>query len=222
MLNSIMAVLVQVLDLMRLRAGPQDMPGDRGSLAVAAALYVVAGTGQLLVLESLAQAVSLILLTTVLLAIYTAGLLLWRNVPNRFRQTATALFATGTLFTVIMIAPNLAMAPYLKAMRVNAANAPPTATQTTGSASSASPAQDTPDKTNANQSGNSSAGMATGAGEPLSASVAWAFLLFAAVGVWRLLVFGHIYRQALDMSRWMGVAAAIGFELFLLVVFAAV
>lgn len=40
-------------------------------------------------------------------------------------------------------------------------------------------------------------------------------LAYLVVGVWGLVAFGHIYRHALGVNMWVGVAAALGFEMVL-------
>lgn len=216
-----MAALGPIFELMRLRAGPQDMAGDRTTLFVAVAIYVVAGASQLFMLKSAPEAVSLALLTAVLLAIYTAALLLWRNTPNRFRQTATALFASGAIFSVIMLGPDIAMAPYLEKAQ-NAAEAeqstnqkpPTTAINTTSDANGVADSNKRQSESSSNASGNPS--------DNLPMPSLWALVFVMAIGVWRLMVFSNIYRQALDVSRWLGLAATLGFEFFLLAVFTVV
>lgn len=47
-------------------------------------------------------------------------------------------------------------------------------------------------------------------------------LAYIVIGIWGLVVFGHIYRHALDVNLWLGVAAALGFELVLFFAFAAI
>lgn len=44
-------------------------------------------------------------------------------------------------------------------------------------------------------------------------------LAYLVVGLWGLAIYSHIYRQALDMPLAIGVAATIGFELLLMLVF---
>ncbi|GEM_PF-1337638 len=214
-----MAFLAPILDLLRLRSGPQDMPGDRTTLTLAVALYMIAGIAQLVVLESLVEALALVLLTTILLAIYTAALLLWRGTPNRFRQTATALFFCGTVFTLIMIGPDMAMAPYLHALRNQAEQGASTPTQT----ASQSPQKPRSKAQNAarrnTRSGTAQSSQANAGQSGMPALSGWAFILFMVIGLWRLFVFSHIYQQALDTTRWLGLATAVGFELFLFVVF---
>lgn len=44
-------------------------------------------------------------------------------------------------------------------------------------------------------------------------------LAYAAIGIWGLVVFGHIYRHALGVNLWLGVATALGFEILLFLAF---
>jgi len=47
-----------------------------------------------------------------------------------------------------------------------------------------------------------------------------ALLAYMLIGFWSLIVFGHIYRHALDVSLWMGIGAALLFEFTLFMTFA--
>ncbi len=47
-----------------------------------------------------------------------------------------------------------------------------------------------------------------------------ALLAYMVLGFWSLVVFGHIYRHALDVSLWMGIGAALLFEFTLFMTFA--
>lgn len=43
-------------------------------------------------------------------------------------------------------------------------------------------------------------------------------LAYLVVGIWGLVAFGHIYRNALGVNLWLGVATALGFEVSLFIV----
>ena len=49
---------------------------------------------------------------------------------------------------------------------------------------------------------------------------AFALLAYMLIGLWSLVVFGHIYRHALEVSFWMGIGAALLFEFTLFMTFA--
>ena len=93
-----------VLDLLRLRAGPQDLPHDlRYTLAVLL-LFVVQAV---LTTEALAEAsgteseVGNNLLSTALQFVAIATLLFYRRRPERLQQTVLALAATGIALNLL-------------------------------------------------------------------------------------------------------------------------
>lgn len=49
---------------------------------------------------------------------------------------------------------------------------------------------------------------------------AFALLAYMLLGFWSLVVFGHIYRHALNVSMWMGIGTALLFEFTLFLTFA--
>ncbi|WP_293623770.1 MULTISPECIES: hypothetical protein [unclassified Salinisphaera] len=106
----------RVIELMLLRRGPQDMPGDSTTLIGCAAAYCILLFLQVGLLMPAPAAALQALLATALLALYVRTVLRIRQLPNRFNQTATALFASGATLTLIMLAPTHAMAPYLTAL----------------------------------------------------------------------------------------------------------
>ena len=106
----------RVIELMLLRRGPQDMPGDANTLIGCAAAYCILLFLQVGLLMPASAAALQAGLATALLALYVRTVLRIRQLPNRFNQTATALFAAGATLTLIMLAPTHAMAPYLHAL----------------------------------------------------------------------------------------------------------
>lgn len=107
----------RVVDLMLFRCGPQDMPGDQASLGVSIAVYCLLLFGQVALVAPLAGAAAQAGLATILLGLYVAVILRMRGLANRFNQTATALFSTGAVLTLVMLAPTRALQPYLDALR---------------------------------------------------------------------------------------------------------
>ncbi|MDA3919195.1 MAG: hypothetical protein PF501_00725 [Salinisphaera sp.] len=104
----------RLVDLMLFRCGPQDMPGDQTTLRLSAAAYCILLFVQVMVVAPpLAAAVQAILATS-LLGIYVLAILRLRKLPHRFMQTATALYASGAVLTLVMIGPTHAMGPYLQ------------------------------------------------------------------------------------------------------------
>lgn len=167
----------RVIELMLLRRGPQDMPGDSTTLIGCAAAYCILLFLQVGLLLPAGATALQAGLATALLALYVRTVLRIRQLPNRFNQTATALFASGATLTLVMLAPTHVMAPYLQAL---------------GEAS-----------------------------DPQSVTMPPSFvtLSYVAMGLWGLAIYSHIYRNALDGSLWLGVGAAVAFEVLLLLAF---
>lgn len=107
----------RLVDLMLFRRGPQDMPGDQGTLVVSIAAYCILLFIQVAFVAPLAGAAAQAVLATLLLGLYVAVILRLRRLSNRFNQVATALFSSGAVLTLIMLAPTRALQPYLDALR---------------------------------------------------------------------------------------------------------
>lgn len=88
------------LDLMRLRSGPQDVPGSPVLLFVLAVFYVLQGflTGELINEPDAAPRTFLAI--TVQFAVITV-LLRVKNLGGRVQQTLTAMAGTGILFGLV-------------------------------------------------------------------------------------------------------------------------
>ena len=95
----------RVIELMLLRLGPQDMPGDSTTLFGSAAAYCILLFLQVGLIMPAGPAVLQAVLATGLLALYVRTLLRIRKLPNRYNQTTIALFASGAVLTLIMLAP---------------------------------------------------------------------------------------------------------------------
>jgi len=95
--------LATLLNLMRLRSGPQNLPADRGLLVVLAALYVAQGflAGELID-ETHAGPRTLLAIAVQFVAI--AALLSLRGLQARSLQTLTAMAGTGFLFGLLSLA----------------------------------------------------------------------------------------------------------------------
>lgn len=102
---------------MLFRGGPQDLPGDQTSLVGSAAAYCISLFIQVALVGMAAGAAVQALLATLLLGLYAGGILRLRGLSHRFHQTATALYSSGTVLTLIMLAPTRALRPYLEALR---------------------------------------------------------------------------------------------------------
>lgn len=161
------------IEVMLLRRGPQDMPSDWGLLAGLGGVYCIVSCAQVLAVSSAGSAILQAVLATVLLVFYVRALLRLRGHPERLVQTLVALFACGSVLTLLLLGPTALLAPTLHAMA---------ASQQAGT---------------------------------VAAPPTLAALMYMVVGFWGLFVFGHIYRNALGVSYFLGICAALGFELVL-------
>ena len=92
-----------VLDMMRLRSGPQDLPASRALTVILAIAYVSQGFVAGSVLGEPDSAPRTILAIAVQFGVVLA-MLNMRNLQQRVDQTISALSATGFLFSVVSIA----------------------------------------------------------------------------------------------------------------------
>jgi len=106
----------RVIEIMLFKRGPQDMPGDSTTLIGSASVYCILLFAQVSLLASSGSAVFQAVTATILLAVYVYGVLQVRKRVHRFAQTATALFATGAVVTLVMLGPTHAIAPYMLAV----------------------------------------------------------------------------------------------------------
>lgn len=93
-------ILISLVDMLRLRGGPQSLPASLPLLIVLITAYLLQNlvTGQQLVDED-AAAKSLIAIT--LQVSVLTGLLYWRKHLERFVQTLSALAGVGIVFNII-------------------------------------------------------------------------------------------------------------------------
>jgi hypothetical protein len=94
--------LATLLNLMRLRSGPQELPADRGLLLVLVAVYLAQGflAGELIDEQDAGPR------TVVAIAVQFAAiiaLLSWRKLRARALQTLTAMAGTGFLFGLLSL-----------------------------------------------------------------------------------------------------------------------
>lgn len=167
-----MVVVRRVLELMLFRRGPQDLPGDQITLAISVTAYCIMLCVQALMLAPPFAAAAQALLVAVLMGLYLAAILRLKGLMNRFIQTATGLFASGAVLTLLSLAPTQAFLPFARAVQ---------------------------EGTDPSQA-------------PMPPTVA--LLAYAVVGIWGLAIYSHIYRHALDASIYVGVGAALGFQVF--------
>lgn len=93
-------ILVSLVNMLRLRGGPQNLPASWPLMILLVVLYLVQNliTGQQFEDEH-AAAKSLVAIS--LQVVVLSGLLYWRRHPERFAQTLSALVAVGIVFNTI-------------------------------------------------------------------------------------------------------------------------
>jgi predicted neutral ceramidase superfamily lipid hydrolase len=95
-------LFLRLLDIMRLRSGPQDLPAGWGIAVLLSLAYLAEGLMADRALDGAGTAPrSLIAVSIQFLAV--AGLLTWRHMSNRLPQTLTALSGTGLMFGALSI-----------------------------------------------------------------------------------------------------------------------
>lgn len=94
---------LQLLEIMRLRSGPQDLPAGWGPAVVLALLYLGEGfVADHLLNDADTAPRSLVAVSIQFMAV--AALLNFRQISSRLPQTITALSGTGLMFGAISIA----------------------------------------------------------------------------------------------------------------------
>ena len=96
------SLVLRLLDVMRLRAGPQDMPVGWGIAIVLSALYLAEGILADHVLDE-GDSAPRSLVAVSIQYIVISGLLAFRRMSSRLPQTLTALAGTGILFGAISV-----------------------------------------------------------------------------------------------------------------------
>lgn len=93
-------MLMNLVQMLRLRGGPQNLPSSWLLMIVLLAAYLVQNlvTGQQLEDQN---AAAKSLLAIFLQVVVLTGLLIWRKHPERFAQTMSALAAMGIFFNMI-------------------------------------------------------------------------------------------------------------------------
>lgn len=104
------------LDLLLLRRGPQELPSDWGLLGGLGFVYCSLTFTQVRLVADTGAALGQAILAAGLLVLFAHLILRWRGVPERFVQTLTALFAVGTVLTLLMLGPTTALAPFLESL----------------------------------------------------------------------------------------------------------
>lgn len=96
------SLVAGLLELMRFRAGPQDLPAGWSMAVLAALAYGLQGLAADRMLDG-PDAAPRSLLALLVQVTATWALLQFRRMPNRLPQTITALAGTGFLFSLISI-----------------------------------------------------------------------------------------------------------------------
>lgn len=102
--------------LLLLRTGPQELPSSRGLLQIALALFLILSVLRLQIVTNWVGALGQSLLSLVILTAYVRAVLRWRNVPDRFTQTMTAILLSATVLGALLLMPLRALTPVLLAI----------------------------------------------------------------------------------------------------------
>lgn len=168
-------LLRTTLDILLLRRGPQDLPGAQ--VLVGSTMLAYFGLNFFLLQTGLPamQAMLHAFVSCAVLALFTHGLLRWKNKPERFNQTLLALVLTGVILGLMTVAPMQALQPFIEAVAKAEAGT-----------------------------------------EITIQPPAWAVLSYAVVGIWHLIVMGHVFRHALETTMGRGILFTLLYEILLL------
>lgn len=98
-----------LLDIIKLEAGPADLPGSRQALWISLAAYAATEAGGQMVNNDIPPSLAYGLLSAVLLTATTFGALVLSGARERFQKTLIALAATGAVIGVVSIVLALAV-----------------------------------------------------------------------------------------------------------------
>lgn len=152
-------VIRRLLGICLLQNGPQDLPASWDLLVIAVAVDVALGYPAAMAYSPSEHTVAQIALGTLVAGAFVYAAVNAVGHGGRFLQTATAVFGTDALITLLALPIALTMAP-----------GPRTATT-------------------------------------------MADLGILAMGIWNILILGHILRHALSVTLGVGVALALGYTL---------
>jgi hypothetical protein len=96
-------LILSLLDMLRLRSGPQDLPAAAGLAVVLALAYVLQGLAADRVLDG-ADSTPRSLVAIALQFVVIVSLLNWRSLAARIPQTISALSGTGFIFGLLSLA----------------------------------------------------------------------------------------------------------------------
>ncbi|WP_018879476.1 MULTISPECIES: hypothetical protein [unclassified Thioalkalivibrio] len=94
--------LTPMLNILRLHSGPQDLPADNGTLIFWVGIALIAGMVIGIPLYGFGQALALNVMDLVVLYAFVVIVLSLRGVPDRWRQTFTAMAGTGAVLGLLM------------------------------------------------------------------------------------------------------------------------
>ncbi|WP_018877284.1 hypothetical protein [Thioalkalivibrio sp. ALE28] len=94
--------LTPMLNILRLHSGPQDLPADNGTLTFWVGIALIAGMVIGIPLYGFGQALALNVMDLVVLYAFVVIVLSLRGVPDRWRQTFTAMAGTGAVLGLLM------------------------------------------------------------------------------------------------------------------------
>jgi len=93
------ALIFRFFDICLLRAGPQDLPASTFLLRFAVVVNIAFGTVMAYPDRGMPQALIEVLFDFALLTLLLYGVLQWRQRPERFAQTLTALMGTNVILS---------------------------------------------------------------------------------------------------------------------------
>jgi len=115
MLVNLRAVLARVVDIVLLRGGPETLPAAPSLLAVTVAVNVAVSAAVTVLMPTAPESWPLQLLVgTIVTLLWFQIAFALANKPERFLQTATAMFGTTTLFLPALIPMVTALLPYME------------------------------------------------------------------------------------------------------------
>ena len=115
MLVNLRAVLARVVDIILLRGGPETLPASSSLLAVVVAVNVAVSAAVTALMPTAPESWPLQLLVgTIVTLLWFQVAFALANKPERFLQTATAMFGTTTLFLPALIPMVTALLPYIE------------------------------------------------------------------------------------------------------------
>ena len=109
-------MLRTTLDILLLKRGPQDLPASQTLVVVAMLAYFSLNFVLLKAGLPGPQAVLHAFLACAILALYTHGVLRWKQMSPRFSQTLLGLLLTGLVLGLLTVGPMQALQPFLEAI----------------------------------------------------------------------------------------------------------